>query len=208
MFLYGRPTVRSFVRASVGAWSPNHCKHNILNDRFEQNLQFLAVHLYLWVYVYFSDTEASQACFRLLHDDDDDDDDYGHRWKWFIFRDPWPMWVMWPINHTVVPCPMTQWPLHPIILPIIPGLGGAWHGGIGLLDNPLGFESKKNRRLKLKIKLLSEWALSSFLMPTKNKELQATAQLFYHHGSMDPWGHDPLTRFHLWVWDSDEHWTH
>ena len=25
--------------------------------------------------VYFSDTEASQACFRLLHDADDDDDD-------------------------------------------------------------------------------------------------------------------------------------
>jgi len=23
------------------------------------------------LYVYFSDTEASQACFRLLHDDDD-----------------------------------------------------------------------------------------------------------------------------------------
>ena len=30
---------------------------------------------YLWFYVYFSDTEASQACFRLLHADDDDDDD-------------------------------------------------------------------------------------------------------------------------------------
>jgi len=30
---------------------------------------------YLWFYVYFSDTEASQACFRLLHDADDDDDD-------------------------------------------------------------------------------------------------------------------------------------
>ena len=29
---------------------------------------------YLWFYVYFSDTEASQACFCLLHDDDDDDD--------------------------------------------------------------------------------------------------------------------------------------
>jgi len=29
---------------------------------------------YLWFYVYFSDTEASQACFRLLHNDDDDDD--------------------------------------------------------------------------------------------------------------------------------------
>ena len=24
--------------------------------------------------IYFSDTEASQACFRLLHDDDDDDE--------------------------------------------------------------------------------------------------------------------------------------
>ena len=24
---------------------------------------------------YFSDTEAFEACFRLLHDDDDDDDD-------------------------------------------------------------------------------------------------------------------------------------
>ena len=28
---------------------------------------------YLWFYVYFLDTEASQACFRFLHDDDDDD---------------------------------------------------------------------------------------------------------------------------------------
>ena len=28
---------------------------------------------YLRFYVYFSDTEASQACFRLLHDDDDDE---------------------------------------------------------------------------------------------------------------------------------------
>jgi len=29
---------------------------------------------YLSFYVYFSDTEASQACFHLLHDDDDDDE--------------------------------------------------------------------------------------------------------------------------------------
>ena len=27
----------------------------------------------MWLYGYFSDTEASQVCFRLLHDDDDDE---------------------------------------------------------------------------------------------------------------------------------------
>ena len=31
------------------------------------------VNKYLWSYSYFSDTEAFQACFRILHDDDDDD---------------------------------------------------------------------------------------------------------------------------------------
>jgi len=35
----------------------------------------------MWFYVYFSDTEASQACFCLLHDDDDDDDD---NWTWLV----------------------------------------------------------------------------------------------------------------------------
>ena len=39
---------------------------------------------------YSSDTEALEACFRLLHDDDDDDDDTSysqekHRWSHFKF---------------------------------------------------------------------------------------------------------------------------
>ena len=38
---------------------------------------------YLWFYVYFSDTEAFQACFRLLHADDDDDDDDALR-DWIV----------------------------------------------------------------------------------------------------------------------------
>ena len=29
---------------------------------------------YLWFDIYFSDTEASQACFHLVHDDDESDD--------------------------------------------------------------------------------------------------------------------------------------
>jgi len=33
------------------------------------------VNYYLWFYIYFSDTEASQACFSPHDDDTDDDDD-------------------------------------------------------------------------------------------------------------------------------------
>ena len=59
-----------------------------------------------------------------------------------------------------------------------------------VLDNPLGLGSKKSL-IKIKppaIIALTE-RVSSFLMSTKNKKCQATAQLF-HHGS--------LTYFRLW----------
>jgi len=40
---------------------------------------------------------------------------------------------------------------------------------------------------------VTEW-VGIFLMPTKTKKLQATAQLFYHHGSMGHW-HWPMTHW-------------
>jgi len=71
----------------------------------------------------------------------------------------------------------------------------------------------KNRRLKLSFQLWQLIGLIGLSMSTKNKKLQATAQLFHHQESVGHWQrpmthvthpemvthltHDPLTHFHL-----------
>ena len=104
---------------------------------------------------------------------------------WPITHDPWPTW---PMTHD-------QWSLHHFILRM--GLGGVWHGGTG---QPCRSSEQKKSYIKVKpptmIIGLIEW-VSSFLMPTKNKKSQVTAQLFHNHGSTgsDPWPTWPIQKW-------------
>jgi len=78
-----------------------------------------------------------------------------------------------------------------------------WRGMV-VLDNPVGLESKKS---KIKIKhpamiiglSLSKWAVSCFLMTTKNKKLQLRSY-FIIKGQwvtgIDPWPTDPFPYLH------------
>jgi len=134
----------------------------------------------------------------------------------FVTHDPCDPSRSWPMTHmTHDPRPVAI--IHHFILRM--RLGGAWHGGTG---QPSRSWEQKKCRLKLSPQLwklgLTEW-MSSFLMSTKNKKLQATGMLLHHHGSMGHWHwpvthvitwpiqkwwpiwpmtHDPLTHFHLW----------
>jgi len=106
--------------------------------------------------------------------------------------------LSWPMthvtHHTVDPWP--TWPMthDPWSLPLRMGQGGGvawWYW------TTLSVLRAKKSYVKIKspamIIGLIEW-VSSLLMSAKNKKLQATAQLFRHHGSMGHW-HWPMTHW-------------
>jgi len=100
---------------------------------------------------------------------------------------------LWPMTHVTITThswPMTHmthdpWPLHHFILRMGLGGGVAWW-----YRTTLSVLIAKKSYIKIKppamIIGLIEW-VSSFLMSTKNKKMQVTAQLFHHNGSMGHW---------------------
>jgi len=61
------------------------------------------------------------------------------RWKWVIFRDPWPMWPITQLTHEGHD-PHDPWPT----TSFHPTHGTRRQHGMVVLDNPLDLDSKKN----------------------------------------------------------------
>jgi len=61
---------------------------------------------------------------------------HNQRWKWVIFRDPWPMWQITQLTHD----PHDPWPM--AITTFHPTHGTRMGRGMVVLDNPLGLENK------------------------------------------------------------------
>jgi len=128
------------------------------------------------------------------------------KWKWVIFRDPWPMWPITQLtNYLHDPWP---WTLHHFIISLY-----AWdyrrRRGMVVLDNPLSvFRAKKM------IIGLIEWvSISQRQLRTKKCKLLRSYFIIIGQwitGSdpwhtwpiqngdpFDPWPTDPLTHFHI-----------
>ena len=99
-----------------------------------------------------------------------DYDSCPQRWKWIIFRDPWPMWPITQLTHD----PHDPWPM--AITSFHPTHGTKMGRGIVVLATLSVLRANKivDQNWPRTMILGLEW-MSIFLKTTKNKKLQATA---------------------------------
>jgi len=126
----------SITCLSANIWS--------LHDLPGLNLLVLDVDLYPLPYTRILPSKYTRKHFAW-------DWQQSQRWKWVIFRDPWPIWPITQLTHDPHdPRPMThgQWPLHHFTLRMGRGGGVAWW-----YCTTLSVLTAKNRRLKLSLQL-------------------------------------------------------